>query len=104
MRGGDIEPLARRLIEVAPADLLIGGVEPLPDLLRKLSREAQVEQRQLWDQRTEQSMKKIREAGISVISLTPAEKQRFQASVKPVWDKYGGKYAELVKRIQAVSS
>jgi hypothetical protein len=26
-----------------------------------------------------------------------------QAAVKPVWDKYGGKYAELIKRIQAVS-
>ena len=49
-------------------------------------------------------MKKIKDAGINVITLTTDEKKKFQDSVKPVWDKYGGKYAELVKRIQAVSS
>ncbi len=74
------------------------------DTLLKLSKEAQLEQRQLWDERSEQSMKKIRDAGINVITLTAAEKQKFQDAVKPVWDKYGGKYAELVKRIQAVNS
>jgi len=26
-----------------------------------------------------------------------------QQAVKPVWDKYGAKYAELIKRIQAVN-
>jgi tripartite ATP-independent transporter DctP family solute receptor len=74
------------------------------DLLMKLSKEAQLEQRKLWDERTEQSMKKIKEAGANVITLTPEEKKRFQESVKPVWDKYGAKYADLVKRIQAVQS
>ena len=49
-------------------------------------------------------MKKIKAAGINVITLTADDKKKFQDSVKPVWDKYGGKYAELVKRIQAVSS
>jgi tripartite ATP-independent transporter DctP family solute receptor len=74
------------------------------DLLMKLSKEAQLEQRKLWDERSEQSMKKIKEAGIEVISLTPDEKKKFQESVKPVWEKYGGKYDALVKRIQAVNS
>ena len=40
--------------------------------------------------------------GIEVITFTPDQKKRFQDAVKPVWDKYGAKYAELVKRIQAV--
>jgi tripartite ATP-independent transporter DctP family solute receptor len=74
------------------------------ELLMKASQEAQLEQRKLWDERTEESMKKIKAAGIDVVTLTPAEKQRFQDAVKPVWEKYGGKYAELVKRIQAVNS
>jgi tripartite ATP-independent transporter DctP family solute receptor len=74
------------------------------DLVAKLSREAQQEQRKLWDEREAQSMKKIKDAGINVITLSAAEKKRFQESVKPVWDKYGGKYADLVKRIQAVQS
>lgn len=74
------------------------------DLIKKLAKEAQLEQRKLWDEREAQSMKKIKDSGINVISLSAAEKKRFQEAVKPVWDKYGGKYADLVKRIQAVNA
>ena len=31
------------------------------------------------------------------------DKTAFQAAVKPVWDQYGSKYADVVKRIQQVS-
>ena len=31
-----------------------------------------------------------------------ADKKAFQDAVKPVWDKYGPKYADMIKRIQAV--
>jgi tripartite ATP-independent transporter DctP family solute receptor len=72
--------------------------------LMKLSKECQAEQRKLWDERTEVSMKKIKDAGINVVTLSAAEKKKFQDSVKPVWDKYGAKYADLVKRIQAVNA
>jgi TRAP-type C4-dicarboxylate transport system substrate-binding protein len=43
-------------------------------------------------------MDKARAAGIQVIEI--ADKKPFQAAVKPVWDKYGPKYAAMVKRIQ----
>jgi tripartite ATP-independent transporter DctP family solute receptor len=69
-------------------------------LIRKVAAEAQAEQRKLWDEREEQSMKKIKDAGIEVITFT--DKKPFQDAVKPVWDKYGAKYDALVKRIQAV--
>jgi tripartite ATP-independent transporter DctP family solute receptor len=71
------------------------------DLIRKLSKEAQFEQRKLWDEREAQSMKKIKDSGIEVITFS--DKKPFQDAVKPVWDKYGAKYADLVKRIQAVN-
>jgi TRAP-type C4-dicarboxylate transport system substrate-binding protein len=45
-------------------------------------------------------MQKIQEAGIEVITIE--DKTPFQEAVKPVWDKYGANYAELVERIQAV--
>ena len=70
------------------------------ELIKKLAAEAQLEQRQLWDERVEVSMKKIKDAGIEVITF--ADKKPFQDAVKPVWDKYGAKYAPLVKRIQEV--
>jgi tripartite ATP-independent transporter DctP family solute receptor len=72
-------------------------------LIMKLSKEAQLEERKLWDEREAKSIAEIKKAGIEVITLPASEKKRLQEAVKPVWDKYGGKYADLVKRIQAVS-
>ncbi len=68
-------------------------------LIRKLSREAQLEQRKLWDEREAVSLKKIKESGIDVVTLTPAEKKRFQDATMSVRDKYGAKHAALLKRI-----
>jgi tripartite ATP-independent transporter DctP family solute receptor len=69
-------------------------------LILKFGKETQLEQRKLWDERVELSMKKIKAAGIEVITI--ADKKPFQDAVKPVWDKYGAKYSALVKRIQYV--
>lgn len=69
-------------------------------LVLKFGKETQLEQRKLWDERVEASMKKIKDAGINVITI--ADKKPFQDAVKPVWDKYGAKYSALVKRIQDV--
>ena len=69
-------------------------------LIRKTAREAQLEERELWRQTEQQAFEKMRAAGIDVIRVS--DRQRFQDAVKPVWDKYGGKYADLIKRIQAV--
>jgi tripartite ATP-independent transporter DctP family solute receptor len=69
-------------------------------LIMKLGKESQFEQRKLWDVRVEAAMKKIKDQGVNVISI--ADKKPFQDAVKPVWDKYGTKYAALVKRIQDV--
>jgi TRAP-type C4-dicarboxylate transport system substrate-binding protein len=41
-------------------------------------------------------------ASSGVHFVKDVDKKAFQAAVKPVWDKYGSKYADLVKRINAV--
>ena len=69
-------------------------------LILKSGKEAQLEQRKLWDERVGVAMQKIKDAGVNVITI--ADKKPFQDAVKPVWDKYGAKYAALVKRIQDV--
>jgi TRAP-type C4-dicarboxylate transport system substrate-binding protein len=71
------------------------------DLL-KFSREAQFEERKLWTEYEKQAMDKAKAAGIQIVEISAADKKAFQDAVKPVWDKYGPKYAETVKRIQAV--
>src|SRR4029077_5740815 len=60
-------------------------------LLVKLGREGQQEQRKLWYERGEESLKKMREAGAQVNDVP--DRKPFQAAVKPVWDKYGGQHA-----------
>src|SRR5476649_815810 len=71
-------------------------------LLVKFSKEAQQEERKLWDVYEKQAMDKARAAGIQIIDVSAADKKAFQDAVKPVWDKYGPKYAETIKRIQDV--
>jgi tripartite ATP-independent transporter DctP family solute receptor len=69
-------------------------------LIAKLSKEAQAEERVLWDKKEDEAFAKMKEAGIDVEKI--ADKKPFQDAVKPVWDKYGAKYAEMIKRIEAV--
>src|SRR5712691_7324398 len=69
-------------------------------LLKKFGREAQLEERVLWQKYEQQAIEKAKAAGIQIIEV--ADKKPFQAAVKPVWDKYGPKFAEMIKRIQAV--
>jgi tripartite ATP-independent transporter DctP family solute receptor len=69
-------------------------------LLVKFGKEAQQEERKLWDVYEKQAMDKAKAAGIEVIKVSDADKKVFQDAVKPVWDKYGPKYAATVKRIQ----
>ena len=69
------------------------------DLIRKFSREAQSEERVLWEAYEKDAMGKATAAGIQVFDV--ADKKPFQDAVKPVWDKYGPRFADIIKRIQA---
>src|SRR5260370_1033650 len=70
-------------------------------LIKKLAREAQLDERQLWKKVEDEAMAKMKASGIEVDTVS--DKAPFEAAVKPVWDKYGAKYSELIKRIQAVN-
>jgi TRAP-type C4-dicarboxylate transport system substrate-binding protein len=69
-------------------------------LIRKFAREAQLEERELWNKYEQQAMDKARAAGCQIVEI--ADKKPFQSAVKPVWDKYGPKYQDVIDRIQAV--
>jgi TRAP-type C4-dicarboxylate transport system substrate-binding protein len=71
------------------------------NLIRKFAREAQFEERELWKKYEEQAMEKARAAGCQIVEI--ADKSPFQNAVKPVWDKYGPKYQDMIKRIQALA-
>jgi tripartite ATP-independent transporter DctP family solute receptor len=65
-------------------------------LVRKLSREAQMEQRQLWDDKTAKATEELKAKGVQFVS---ADKPAFFKATQPVRDKYGAKYAGLLKQI-----
>jgi tripartite ATP-independent transporter DctP family solute receptor len=70
-------------------------------LLTKLAREAQQEERVLWAKYEQQALDKAKAGGVAIIEL--ADKKPFEDAVKPVWDKYGPRFADTIKRIQAES-
>ena len=57
-------------------------------------------ERVLWAKYEKDALEKAKAAGIQIIEVT--DKKPFQAAVKQVWDKYGPKFADMIKRIQAV--
>ena len=66
-------------------------------LIRKVSREAQIEQRGLWDKMVGESEVKLKAAGVKFVE---ADKPAFYKATQPIRDKYGAKYAVLLKRIE----
>jgi tripartite ATP-independent transporter DctP family solute receptor len=67
------------------------------EMVRKLSREAQVEQRGLWDKMVGEAETKLKAAGVQFVQT---DKKAFYQATQPIRDKYGSKYAALLKRIE----
>ena len=66
-------------------------------LVKKLSAEAQQEQRKLWDAYTQEAETKLKAAGVQFVAT---DKAAFYKATQPIRDKYGSKYAALIKRIE----
>lgn len=68
-------------------------------LMRQFSREAQLEQRALWDKSVAEYTAKLKAAGIEWIEM---DKKGFYDATAPVRAKYGAAYADLIRRINEV--
>ena len=71
------------------------------NLIKKFAREAQFEERDLWKKFEQEAMKRAQAAGCEIVEI--ADKAPFQNAVKPVWDKYGPKYQDMITRIQGIA-
>jgi len=67
-------------------------------LVKKLGREAQMDQRVLWDKSVEDYSVKLKAAGVEFV---PVDQKLFFDATAPVRAKYGVKFADLMKRIDA---
>ena len=70
-------------------------------LMKKLAREAQMEQRVLWDKSVADYTVKLKAAGVEFV---PVDQKLFFDATAPVRAKYGAKFADLMKRIDATKS
>jgi tripartite ATP-independent transporter DctP family solute receptor len=68
-------------------------------LVKKYAREAQMEQRALWDKSVADYTVKLKAAGVEFI---PIDNKPFYDATAPVRAKYGAQFADLIKRIEAV--
>lgn len=66
-------------------------------LLKKVSREAQAEERVLWDEKTAKATEELKAKGVQFVQ---ADKAAFFKATAPIREKYGSKYAALLKRIE----
>ena len=66
-------------------------------LVKKLSRETQFEERKLWDEKTATAEGDLKAKGVTFVK---ADKAAFFKATQPIRDKYGVKYAALLKRIE----
>ena len=73
------------------------GLSPADrEMLKKHSREAQLEQRELWNKMVSEAEGKLKAAGVQFVT---ADKAAFFQATQPIRDKYGAKYSALMKRI-----
>ncbi|MDG5974884.1 TRAP dicarboxylate transporter subunit Dctp [Hydrogenophaga taeniospiralis CCUG 15921] len=68
-------------------------------LVKKLAREAQMEQRVLWDKSVEEYTAKLKAAGVEFINI---DNKPFYDATAPVRAKYGAKFQDLMQRIASV--
>jgi tripartite ATP-independent transporter DctP family solute receptor len=67
-------------------------------LIKRLSREAQLEQRGLWDKAVEENVVKLKAAGVEFVTV---DQKPFFDATAPVRAKYGEKLLDLMKRVEA---
>lgn len=71
-------------------------------LIMKFGKETQAEQRALWQDMVKKSLADMKAHNVTVTEVSADEKKRFQAAVKPVWDKFGAEHKGMIERISNV--
>lgn len=69
------------------------------ETVKKYAKEAQFDERKLWDEKSAASEAKLKEEGVEFIEV---DKKPFFDATAPIREKYGAPYADLIKRIEAV--
>lgn len=90
-----------RVPELQLASKVIWDVLPESDqkILMDCARESSLYERQLWSDREKTSRKITQAAGVTTITLSPSEKQRFRDAMSSVYSKYCGDDMDILNKI-----
>jgi TRAP-type C4-dicarboxylate transport system substrate-binding protein len=69
------------------------------ELIKKMAREAQMEQRERWDRFVADAIAKLKEKNVTFVDV---DTNPFIEATAPVREEYGAPYADLIARIQAL--
>lgn len=68
-------------------------------IILECAKESAMYERELWKAQEEESRKRVEEAGITVITLDAAEKQRFRDAMSDVYQKYSCNLMDVIEAI-----
>lgn len=70
------------------------------EIIISSAKESALYERELWKEREEISLERVKEGGCQIIYLSDKEKERFRDAVSGVYTKYCKDYMDLIERIQ----
>ena len=88
----EMQILSRKTEETLPQEY--------KDIIRECAKKAGEYERKLWKETEEESKKAAEEEGCIITELSEKEREKFYKACQPVYEKYAGKYKNLVQRIQ----
>jgi len=71
-------------------------------LLKECAKAVQQYEIEQWALKEAASEKIVREAGTTVIELTPEERAEFEAAMAPLYDEFGADYKDIIEAIKAM--
>ncbi len=71
-------------------------------LLKECAKAVQQYEIEQWALKEAESEKIVREAGTTVIELTPEERAEFEAAMAPLYDEFGADYKDIIDAIKAM--
>lgn len=70
-------------------------------IIRRCAEESARYERKLWNERAEESRRKIEAAGCEILELTPEEQRRFQEAIMPIYNEFCADYVDMIDEIVA---
>lgn len=88
-------------ILVASKTVLEGLSKEDQEIIKQAAIESSDFQRKEWKNNDDIMYKEMEAAGVKITKLDQATKEEFKAAVKPVYDKFGADFTDLIKKIES---